>query len=248
MKTPPRTLGELLGLRGLKPAPDIFDRWHLSRDDNRVRDVVETIDKKKWSPEQRLQLLQTVDQIVYAKRARTAWDPKDNDTMQRYRRLAREGLRAAWLAQSIIDRCTPSWNEEQPDMRDFVLHLIEFVTCSLHETWNADHYLATRIADRMVAELRSWPDSAPTLELIAELVWLADGIKPDEKPSVSAILRLSSKKITKTQVARDWEKSWNVVCEISKAVPAGVRCPAFTFNMRQFLEKPGDRPGPWAGG
>ena len=203
MKTPPRTLGEILGLRGWEP--NILDRWRLARDDDRVRVAVEKLDSlwQTWSPEQRLLLLRTVEQIAYARRATKAWKSGNLDTIQRYKRLAREGLRAAWLAQSIIDRCPPPWSEGQAAIQDFVMQLVEFVTCSLHETSNADHYVATHVAALMLTDLRSRPDSTPTLELISELLWLAEGMKTENPDRRSIILRLSTKGLTKTQVARD---------------------------------------------
>ena len=117
MKTPPRTLGQILGLRG-PDTPDVFNRWRLSRKDNRVRVAVEKLDRvwQTWSREQRQLLLRTAEQITYAQEATNAWNPKDPEhrkTLQRYKRLAEEGLHAARLAESIIERFQPGWNEPQ---------------------------------------------------------------------------------------------------------------------------------------
>ena len=248
------TLGDLLGFdlprsgEAKKPLVDLFDvftRWQLSRDDPNATEAVRELQGwwQGWSVPRRIQLLQTVEQIAQLRQVNAAWRRKDPERTRRYEVLAEEGLHAARLAESIIDRCPPPWNEDQGAIRDLVIQLVSFVNTSLNETSKADPDVATYVATVLIDEARSYPDR-PSMEFLAKLAWLAGGMKENDPYASSTIGRLTltsleTRKPTRTAAAKLWIQSWEVVRGL--VMPLDLTAQSqFTPNMRQFLEKTRD--------
>jgi hypothetical protein len=86
-----------------REGPDLADWLHLGVDDVDGREIIKLVERTwaNWPPALRSQFLATINGIVQAENAKDAWKERDQETQERYRKLALSAVAAARLAKQI---------------------------------------------------------------------------------------------------------------------------------------------------
>jgi hypothetical protein len=180
---------------------------------------------------------------VQAENAKSAWKERDQETQERYRKLALSAVAAARLAKQIATWFPPPWNDDSPAaaFRPLVVSLVEYAICGFHESSQVDRDVATRLARAMLDcfydDLRA-AGKRISAELVGELVWLALG-RGREHPFRESTIRRYGRDATLTLPAAEvWRNSFKLMVEVARLVPDAQRSTAFADAMHSFLQPP----------
>ena len=218
---------EFANPRAIESAQAAFDalrRWHVPEADQSALEIFGRLDRtwRNWTEHQRTLLLEAAETVSAAERAKAAWNPKLDPSLQNALiKVCSLGTAASTLAEKLNAWSVDRDGEDREFARPLIRSLVTFASSAATTAMDSTPQGAAVDARRALSRFRkNTPKHGGRAEwtLLADLVWLCGG-QPATRPDTKALQRYEKTDLRRTRnpVVRRVLALGNLVRDLSSA-------------------------------